>query len=155
MMLIPIARVLVPVRISLALMGLVSMDSASDMKGVAVRPMGGSYLVNQGWTERKTEDGQPGIAAQVGFNRDTPEGSDTEAFLDGYFTITPMQFDWTDRVALNELKDWTLTVEKGRQAHLLRPGSQRQLSAKRPPANLSTGALAGATDRLHEPVAQL
>jgi len=82
-----------------------------DMLGVAPRPMGGSFIVNRGWVERETVEGEPGAAATVEFNRDAPEGSDTKAFFEGYITITPMHFDWTDKAALADLGTWDLKPE--------------------------------------------
>lgn len=82
-----------------------------ERKGVALRPMGGSYLVLRGWTERKTESGKPGAVAKLGLVRSAPAGSDSEAYGQGYVTVTPLQFDWTDRAALLELGDWDLSAE--------------------------------------------
>ncbi|MFT7680048.1 MAG: 5'-nucleotidase [Planctomycetota bacterium] len=82
-----------------------------ERKGVALRPMGGSYLVLRGWTERKTPSGQSGAVAKLGLDRGAPAGSDSEAYNQGYVTITPLQFDWTDRAALLELGDWDLDAE--------------------------------------------
>lgn len=82
-----------------------------ERKGVAVRPMGGSYLVLRGWTERKTESGEPGAVAKLGLDRSAPTGSDSEAYNQGYVTVTPLQFDWTDREALLELSGWELSAE--------------------------------------------
>lgn len=84
---------------------------AADVNGVAVRPMGGSYVTTRGWSERETEGGQPGAMAQLGRTRSAPKGSDTEAFNAGYITVTPLQFDWTDTAALADLGKWKLSVE--------------------------------------------
>ncbi len=84
---------------------------AEGVRGVAARPMGGSYLVTRGWSERDTEAGEPGVIAQLAYDRRAPQGSDTAAFNEGYVTVTPLQFDWTDQAALTDLANWELTVE--------------------------------------------
>ena len=86
-------------------------SAAENIQGVAVRPMGGSYLVTQGWSERETEDGETGAVARLAWVQEAPEGSDTAAFNAGYITVTPLKFDWTDREALADLDGWKLTVE--------------------------------------------
>lgn len=84
---------------------------AEALKGVAIRPMGGSYLTTDGWASRRTEEGEDGVAPRLRLQGGGPEGSDTKAFLDGHITITPLQFDWTDRSAIEELSDWSLSVK--------------------------------------------
>lgn len=81
--------------------------SADRIAGVAVRGMGGSYL-RLGYQEVEGEEGarvfQPRITPEDTF----PAGSDTEAFMEGMITITPLRFDATDREALDDLSSWGL-----------------------------------------------
>jgi len=81
-----------------------------ELKGVAIRPMGGSYL--------KTESYEPSdqIGNTTNYERirirvpvDSPE-TDTYAFQQGYITITPLKFDWTDHELLNEIESWDLKL---------------------------------------------
>ena len=86
--------------------------SAEDLKGVAACAMEGSYLVIRGWAERDTAQGEAGAVGRLQFLRSAGEaGGDTRAYLDGYVTVTPLQWDWTDRAALADLESWELSVE--------------------------------------------
>jgi hypothetical protein len=37
-------------------------------------------------------------------------GSDTDAYIRGRVTVTPLRFDWTDLPALREMQAWDLRV---------------------------------------------
>ena len=86
-------------------------SAAKDLVGVAPSPMGGSYLAAGGWTETSTSDDGDRAKPQLGYTAEAPEGSDTEAYLKGNISITPLQFDWTDRAALADLATWELELE--------------------------------------------
>ncbi|MDF1800824.1 MAG: 5'/3'-nucleotidase SurE [Planctomycetota bacterium] len=75
---------------------------------VVPRAMGGSYLVVTGWSEAEASDEEGRARPKLGYRAAAPEGSDTAAFLGGKVTITPLQFDWTDRAALADLATWDL-----------------------------------------------
>lgn len=81
--------------------------SEGQIAGVATRRMGGSYL-RLGYQEVEREEGarvfQPRISPEDTF----PAGSDTEAFVGGMITITPLRFDATDSEALDDLSSWGL-----------------------------------------------
>ena len=81
--------------------------SADQIAGVAVRGMGGSYL-RLGYHEVEPEGDarvfQPRISPEDTF----PPGSDTEAFVRGMITITPLRFDATDNETLDDLSSWDL-----------------------------------------------
>lgn len=89
--------------------------SAEDASGIAARAMGGQYI-KVGY-EEVTGDGAEGGAAEAGvrvfrprFQRPDPypAGSDSEAYGEGFVTITPLRFDWTDRGAVDALEEWDL-----------------------------------------------
>lgn len=86
-------------------------NDADRIKGVAVRPMGGSMISVQGYRSRDGEDGEKVVQSRLSFERQGPSGSDCEAFFDGYITITPLKFDWTAHETLKELRKWKLTAE--------------------------------------------
>jgi len=79
---------------------------SGDIKGVAVRPMGGTMISVTGYRTRSTEEGVRTVQSRLKFERTGPEGSDSAAYFDGYITITPLKFDWTAIDVLKELKSW-------------------------------------------------
>jgi len=68
-------------------------------KGFKKAPMGGSYIKIDGY--KKLEDG---YRAKLNFAGEHALGSDTEAYLDGWITITPLRFNWTENSLLDI--DW-------------------------------------------------
>lgn len=81
------------------------------LKGVAVRPMGGDLYVIRGWKHLEGEDGSHQVRAELSVGREAPAGSDMDAFLEGWVTITPMRFDWTDHQAIREIESWGLSLD--------------------------------------------
>ena len=83
---------------------------AGQPKGIAIRPMGDSYLdtnnyelINQG------DSGQiykRNIALQISENDET----DTFAYQHGYITVTPLKFDWTSYESLEQIRGWNLKL---------------------------------------------
>ncbi len=92
--------------------------TAAETRGIAARPMGGSYfdIDYEEVTGEPSEGG--GIAEDAEGERrfrsvfvppdPSPAGSDTEAYNDGLVTITPLRFDWTDRATVEALEGWDL-----------------------------------------------
>ncbi len=73
-----------------------------DAEAVAV-PMGGSYFVVDAFTAVEGTDHyrlSPRLVSEA------PPGSDTEAYLAGKITVTPLGFDWTDRELLARAEEW-------------------------------------------------
>ena len=75
--------------------------------GVAMRRMGGSYI-HLGYEEVEPEDEVRVFRPRFEPAETHPPGSDTEAFMEGMITITPLRFDWTDEAMLRELGGWEL-----------------------------------------------
>ena len=75
--------------------------------GIAFGRMGGSYI-QFGYEEAEPEDGVRVFRPRLSPGEAHPPGSDTEAFVQGMITITPLRFDWTDEEALRELAGWGL-----------------------------------------------
>ncbi len=89
--------------------------TADGTRGVAARPMGGSYFRVD--YEEVTDAPGEGVDDAAGGRRfrpvfgppdPIPAGSDTEAHNEGLVTITPLRFDWTDLSAVEELAGWEL-----------------------------------------------
>ncbi len=82
----------------------------ADIAGVTLAKMGGIHLdidyeeLEDGGDDRRF---RPRIALATDF----PEGSDTEAFMQGRITITPLRFDWTAYDVLDQLRGWGLNHE--------------------------------------------
>ncbi len=83
-------------------------SSSEDIKGVAVRPMGGTMISVTGYRTRLTEKGVRTVQSRLKFERTGPEGTDSGAYFEGYITITPLKFDWTARETLKDLESWDL-----------------------------------------------
>lgn len=83
---------------------------AGELKGVAVRPMGDSYL-QTGTYELVDESGD-----QLTYERErirvlsTDESTDTYAYQHGYITLTPLKFDWTAHEYIDEIESWDLQL---------------------------------------------
>ncbi len=89
--------------------------TAAETRGIAARPMGGSYF-RVDYEEVAEEPGEEVDRAQgrrrfrpvFGPPDPIPAGSDTEAHNEGLVTITPLRFDWTDRPTVDALEEWNL-----------------------------------------------
>jgi len=77
-----------------------------EIHGVVVRQMGESYLATIGYEAVDRE----GAKTTFRRNRVTRPASDTRtdtwAWQQGYITITPLKFDWTDYEYLSDLQSW-------------------------------------------------
>ena len=83
---------------------------AGQPKGIAIRPMGDSYLdtnnyelINEGDSEQIYKRN---IALQISENDET----DTFAYQHGYITVTPLKFDWTSYESLEQIRGWNLEL---------------------------------------------
>ncbi|MDP6849308.1 MAG: 5'/3'-nucleotidase SurE [Planctomycetota bacterium] len=74
--------------------------------GAKLAPMGGGYIQVTGFRKMKPSKDGPetadGFRAAFNFKGQYPEGSDTEAYLQGWITIAPLRFNWTEESLLNE-----------------------------------------------------
>jgi len=81
-----------------------------ELKGVAVRPMGDSYLQTQDY-EITEQDGDRTVYERVRvIAQSDDESSDTWAYQNGYISITPLKFDWTASEMLDEVEGWGLEL---------------------------------------------
>ncbi|HJM39326.1 MAG TPA: 5'/3'-nucleotidase SurE [Planctomycetota bacterium] len=74
--------------------------------GAKLAPMGGGYIQVTGFKSAKLPKGEPenakGFRAAFTFKGSYPENSDTEAYLNGWITVTPLRFNWTEYKFLKE-----------------------------------------------------
>jgi 5'-nucleotidase len=83
---------------------------AGELRGVAVRPMGDSYL-QTGSFELIDESGNRQTYERERIRvPSTDESTDTYAYQQGYITLTPLKFDWTAHGLIDEVKSWDLQL---------------------------------------------
>lgn len=81
-----------------------------ELRGLAVRPMGDSYLATASYRLLEEEDESANYARErIVVQASDPE-SDTWAYQQGYATLTPLRFDWTARDFIPELESWNLSL---------------------------------------------
>lgn len=81
-----------------------------ELRGVAVRPMGDSYLQTADY-EITGQDGGRTVYERVRtIAQSDDESSDTWAYQNGYISITPLKFDWTAFEMLDEVESWGLEL---------------------------------------------
>ena len=84
---------------------------AGELKGVAVRPMGDSYLQTARYdaTEQNRESTEYESVRIIVDSEDS--ATDTYAYQQGYISVTPLKFDWTDFEMLDEVESWNLQID--------------------------------------------
>ena len=83
---------------------------AGELVGVAVRPMGDSYLQTSAYhLERENEARFSYERELIRVETDNPM-TDTYAYQQGYVTITPLKFDWTAHEFLDQVRNWDLQL---------------------------------------------
>lgn len=83
---------------------------AGEIKGVAVRPMGDSYLGLNNY-QLAEESGDTATYDRIRtYIQSTDTSTDTYAYQQGYITITPLLFDWTDAESFDEINSWDLQL---------------------------------------------
>jgi 5'-nucleotidase len=75
-------------------------------EGVKVAPMGGLYLGIEGFSREDQEDGGFHARAQIKWNQEAPEGSDTAAYRANFISIAPLRVDWTAHDLLKRVDAW-------------------------------------------------
>jgi 5'-nucleotidase len=84
---------------------------AGTLKGVKAGAMGGWYFSVGGFEEVDRKGATVVYRATM---READRGgseTDTSAYLDGYVSIAPLRFDWTDQGTLDRLANWDLAIE--------------------------------------------
>ena len=86
-------------------------DVASDIVGVKAVPMGGKYLRT---TVYERQDNSPDGVSVYRARRQRLSGfdvgTDSHAYEQGFITVTPLRFDWTDEAMIATVNQWGLTV---------------------------------------------
>ena len=84
---------------------------AGELKGVAVRPMGDSYLSTARYAPT-IRDAMTTDYESVRIIVDSQDSTtDTYAYQQGYISVTPLKFDWTDLEMLDEVESWNLQID--------------------------------------------
>ena len=84
---------------------------AGELKGVAVRPMGDSYLSTARY-DPTVRDSMTTDYESVRIIVDSEDSTtDTYAYQQGYISVTPLKFDWTDFEMLDEVESWNLQID--------------------------------------------
>jgi 5'-nucleotidase len=84
-----------------------------DLRGIRAAAKGGAYFGVGSFELVEDRDG--GGASYRSIVRGAVRGgehTDTAAYLDGYVTVTPIRFDWTDYETLSRLQGWNLSLEE-------------------------------------------
>ncbi len=81
-----------------------------ELKGVQVRPMGDSYLGTAGYELLSQSGNSSTYEQQRIIVRSTDSTTDTYSYQNGFITITPLKFDWTDYDFISEVESWNLQV---------------------------------------------
>jgi len=78
--------------------------------GVWVRPMGDSYLQTAGYELLEQQQDRSVYERQRTTVQSTDTSTDTYAYQQGYITITPLKFDWTDHEFIDQVESWNLQL---------------------------------------------
>ena len=73
--------------------------------------MGESYIASAGYDVIETVGDTTVYDAKRRIAEATDSTNDTYAYQQGYITLTPLKFDWTDYEMLDELGDWGIELE--------------------------------------------
>ncbi len=83
---------------------------AGELHGVAVRPMGDSYLQTASYRQIKQEGDSIDYEHVRLLVQSENSATDTYAYQQGYISVTPLKFDWTDYDLLDEVESWNLQL---------------------------------------------
>lgn len=82
---------------------------AGELKGVVVRPMGDSYI-NQEFQRIEDKKDEIKFKTKYSIVKSKDSKTDTYAYQQGYITITPLKFDWTEYEMFDKLESWNLKI---------------------------------------------
>jgi 5'-nucleotidase len=83
---------------------------AGKIRGITTRPIGGLILRSEGFRREAIDGKREKYSSRLGFEPSQPRGSDSEAFLRQFVTITPIRLDRTDHQTLRDLQNWDLSL---------------------------------------------
>ena len=82
-----------------------------ELRGIVSRRMGGTYFGVEAFEEIASSPDSTSYRARQRGAVLGGDDTDTAAYMDGYATITPIRFDWTDEETLRTLGGWNLTLD--------------------------------------------
>lgn len=81
---------------------------SGDLKGVAIRAMGDSYLITESYNLNDDSEGKAYFEPERRRTKSTRDFTDTYAYQHGYITVTPLDFDWTAYSLIEDIESWGL-----------------------------------------------
>ena len=81
-----------------------------DLKGVAVRAMGDSYLKSESYIPSFDSEGRSYFERERTIAQSTNDSTDTYAYQRGFITVTPLEFDWTAHSMIEDIETWGLVL---------------------------------------------
>ena len=81
-----------------------------ELKGVAVRSMGDSYLKTESYSPEGDSEGGSYFEPKRTIVQSTNDSTDTYAYQNGFITITPLDFDWTAYSMIEDIETWDLAL---------------------------------------------
>ena len=81
-----------------------------DLKGVAVRSMGDSYLKTESYNPNGDSEDGSYFEPERTRVQSTNNSTDTHAYQHGFITVTPLDFDWTAYSMIEEIETWNLVL---------------------------------------------
>ena len=81
-----------------------------DLKGVAVRAMGDSYLKTESYIPSVDSEGRSYFERERTIAQSTNDSTDTYAYQRGFITVTPLEFDWTAHSMIEDIETWGLVL---------------------------------------------
>jgi len=81
-----------------------------DLKGVAVRAMGDSYLKTESYSPSVDSEGRSYFERERTIAQSTNDSTDTYAYQHGFITVTPLDFDWTAHSMIEDIETWGLAL---------------------------------------------
>ena len=83
---------------------------AGEHKGVAIRPMGDSYLQTSNYELVRESDNEKVYEREIALQNSENSETDTFAYQQGFITLTPLKFDWTSHDSFEQIEAWDLRL---------------------------------------------
>jgi len=81
-----------------------------ELRGISVKPMGDSYLQTGRYGVLERNENQTVYSRERSVERSTDVSTDTYSYQNGYITVTPLKFDWTDYELIPDIQSWDLKI---------------------------------------------
>ncbi|MBQ86653.1 MAG: 5'/3'-nucleotidase SurE [Gammaproteobacteria bacterium] len=81
-----------------------------ELKGVAVRSMGDSFLKTESYSLKGDSEGGSYFEPERTIVQSTNNSTDTYAYQNGFITVTPLDFDWTAYSMIEDIETWNLAL---------------------------------------------